>query len=282
MGIKNLYTILNKIGYKPVVSNINKLTNKVIAFDASILLYKYKSDNYQIELIVLLCELLIKNILPVFIFDGSPTPLKKQIKTLKKNELLKKGIECVSNIRLNKREVRRFKKILDCFHILHYTVNYREAEGFCSQLCKNNYVDYVITNDSDVIVYDCPKYIKNFSMERNFFIYEIDKIRLSIKKHMNSQENIDYFDYFVNLGTDYNKTNEVNEVNDTVINNKFMQIYDEFKRPFDIPHLFNEIKLAKMFIKLHIKKYIIKKIDFQGLIKIVLKKNRKPPEIVQS
>ena len=38
-----------------------------------------------------------------------------------------------------------------------------EAETICSYLCKIGFVDYVLTNDSDVLAYGCPMYLSNIN-----------------------------------------------------------------------------------------------------------------------
>ena len=52
-----------------------------------------------------------------------------------------------------------------------------EAEAIASELCRINYVDYVVTEDMDTMAFGCPKLIRTCldkSIKRNDFISIID------------------------------------------------------------------------------------------------------------
>ena len=69
----NCYEALEKIHF-------SKLTNKKLAVDISIYLYKYKLENTLVESIYLMISLFrLHNIIPVFIFDGKPPAEKKEL-----------------------------------------------------------------------------------------------------------------------------------------------------------------------------------------------------------
>ena len=72
-----------------------------------------------------------------------------------KNELEK------STLRLTKDMIDNVKKLLDFmrFHILHMDVG--EGEAIAAELCRIGYVDYVLTEDMDTLVYGTPKLIRN-------------------------------------------------------------------------------------------------------------------------
>jgi len=72
-----------------------------------------------------------------------------------------------------------------------------EAEKLCSLLCHQGYVDAVVTNDIDALVYHCPLMIKEF--DEKLTIIHLDKVLTGLKMN---------FDTFVDLcimcGCDYN------------------------------------------------------------------------------
>jgi hypothetical protein len=87
MGIKFLNQFLrDKCNNSIAKINIADLTNKKIAVDISIYLYKYEATDTLLENIYLMLSIFrYHKIIPVFIFDGKPPP--------EKNELLKKRQE---------------------------------------------------------------------------------------------------------------------------------------------------------------------------------------------
>jgi 5'-3' exonuclease len=83
MGVKGIWPLLKPVGRR---TNLNKISNKVLAIDASIWLYQFvkvlpksgtMSRNYHIVgFFRRICKLLFFNIKPIFIFDGVPPSLK--------------------------------------------------------------------------------------------------------------------------------------------------------------------------------------------------------------
>ena len=86
MGIKFLNQFLrDKCNNSIAKINIADLTNKKIAIDISIYLYKYEGTDSLLESIYLMLSIFRHhNIIPVFIFDGKPPPEKKEL--LKKRQ----------------------------------------------------------------------------------------------------------------------------------------------------------------------------------------------------
>ena len=85
MGVKYLNRLIKtmcKSSLKKI--KLNELSNKKIAIDASIYMYKYKQQGDLIEGIFNMITILQKyNIEPIFIFDGKP-PIEKQDKLLER------------------------------------------------------------------------------------------------------------------------------------------------------------------------------------------------------
>ena len=87
MGIKQLNSFLKQNCKKCIKTlRFNELSNKKIAIDISIYLYKFLEDGNIIDNLHLMIGLFRKyNIIPVFIFDGKPPK--------EKNETIQKRLE---------------------------------------------------------------------------------------------------------------------------------------------------------------------------------------------
>ena len=87
MGIKNLNTLFKKYVKKGIQTKKTKcFTNKVLAIDTSIYLYKfaYNNQNYIKKFLHQILKFWENSITPVYIFDGTP-PIEKH-NTLKKEK----------------------------------------------------------------------------------------------------------------------------------------------------------------------------------------------------
>ena len=106
-----------------------------------------------------------------------------------------------SNTRPTREDIKLLKEMFDHFHIPYVTIDKHEAEGLCAYLNKIGYVDYVLSNDSDIII-SCGKNIiygfkcGNDSLKIRYFS---DIIRLLKFSHQNQLINFAYL-----CGTDYN------------------------------------------------------------------------------
>ena len=80
MGIQYLNTYIKKNTTSDSITKLRfaELSNKVIAIDTSIYLYKFISNNSLLESIYLMITLFKQyNIIPIFVFDGIP-PKEKE------------------------------------------------------------------------------------------------------------------------------------------------------------------------------------------------------------
>ena len=114
------------------------------------------------------------NIEVIFIFDGKPPVQKYEcIKERKKkaqdakekmgeceNVLEKEKLEKTS-IRLTIEMVNDVKKLLNLMGVSYIHLDMGEGEAIAAELCRIGYVDYVLTEDMDTLVYGCPKLIRN-------------------------------------------------------------------------------------------------------------------------
>jgi hypothetical protein len=226
MGVKylNSYLKANCTAKSIQQFPLTKYKNKKFAVDTSIYLYRFLSDDALIENMYLLISLFINyDIIPIFIFDGK-TPIEKSETILQRrldrnkakerynelmalannnnpmckysNELkrLKRSIVSLKNT-----DIRNVKTLMD-----HYGVSYLTSEGeadtLCAELVKTNKVDYCLSDDTDMFLYNCPKILRSISLLHHTVI-EYDTSKVFNELNMSYDE---FCDVMILSGTDYN------------------------------------------------------------------------------
>lgn len=104
------------------------------------------------------------------------------------------------DIKICKEDFEYLKNFLDDMNVPHITAN-GEAEMLCSDLCKSQKVDYVLSSDSDILAYGCPSSIIsiNSQLQNVDVIYHnelLEKLNLTYDE---------FVDLCIMFGTDYNK-----------------------------------------------------------------------------
>ena len=188
MGIKSLTQTIKKFSIDSIENdNLYKLSGKKVAVDASLIIYqqllgnhkilKNKDDkiiNHIIGLFYKIINYMALNIDLIFIFDGRPPENKKKCIQKRKeksfeakaqsqkanNEEDKNKYERLS-IRLTKEMIDDIKLLLNYLGIPYIQLDIGEAEAYASELCRIGYVDYLLSEDMDSLVYGCPKLIRN-------------------------------------------------------------------------------------------------------------------------
>jgi len=187
MGIKSLTQVIKKEcpnGIKH--ENLHNISGKRVAVDASLMIYqqllshhlqrntKGEITNHITGLFYKLVNYISLNIEIIFVFDGKPPVQKYEcIKERKKkaqdakekmgeceNVLEKEKLEKTS-IRLTIEMVNDVKKLINLMGISYIHLDIGEGEAIAAELCRIGYVDYVLTEDMDTLVYGCPKLIRN-------------------------------------------------------------------------------------------------------------------------
>ena len=203
MGIKSLTPSIKKCAPNSIVhDNLYKLSGKRVAVDASLIIYqqllrhqllknkKGEITNHITGLFYKLVNYLSLNIEVIFVFDGKPPDLKQEcIKERKKKQQdAKDKMETCENIeqknelekstlRLTKDMIDNVKKLLDLMGISYIHMDVGEGEAIAAELCRIGYVDYVLTEDMDTLVYGSPKLIRNCldkSLKRKDIVSIID------------------------------------------------------------------------------------------------------------
>lgn len=247
MGSKKLNNLLKKkIKNIKNVNNFDEFIGKKVGIDLSLFICKflYNKDNILEELIKQNLLFNNYNITPYYVFDGmypdekidtinnrknKKSKVNKKIKRLEeiKNEfnkdfkyLIDKNINKLKKrlIYINDDIINTIKLFFNYSNIIYFQFNY-ESDVVLSSLSKYNIIDYVISDDIDLIVYGSKYMLKNFSFKhKSCVIYSKDDIL--------SKLDIDYDQLIILnllLGCDYNekiKNISINDIFNIVYNHK--------------------------------------------------------------
>lgn len=280
---------------------INDLNNKIIGIDGHLIIYQFviamqTIENYpNLHILAILLKAIsyLKiNIIPVFVFDGKAPKIKNKIlNTRKKNKkyALQKLIEIdkdptknIEKIKLLKRTVTiSYKQILEIAEILEILgipciIAPYEADSQLAYMSKNNIIDYVATEDLDLLPFGSKNIIKNFS-KKNMIIINTEKIYEKLSQ-------LQFIDLCILLGCDYISTikgigyniawkliNNYNSI-DNIINNYHKFINGKYKIPSN--YNYKNIRNYFYFPKYKLLDYpiIINKPDIDKLKNILLDK----------
>jgi flap endonuclease-1 len=226
------------------VENLKSFSNKTIAIDASIYIYKFISRNALLENMYLMISILLSNrITPIFVFDGKPPQEKKELlcqrSRLKKeaeakynelkNELKESSdqdktcvlmeMECLKKkfIRIKDGDMRSVKSLISAFGLSYYTAK-GEADKLCVYLVKSGEAWACLSDDMDMFIYGCPRVLRHISLVKHTVIlYDLDKMLVELNLSFANFKTI-----AILSGTDYN-------INDKITLYDSIHLYDNFK-----------------------------------------------------
>ena len=228
MGIKNFMKIIQKYSPDAITYNkINQYQNKILAIDANLMIYKMifaiRKNGYDLKngdiIVTHLHSTLQKikgfikyNILPVFVFDGMAPQIKKA--TLQKRKEFQIYMEQKYYKAVTQDEKKKYyfmkskitlQEILDVMELIKlfgYPIIEapEEADSQLADLIKNKKVDYIVTDDLDILVFGGHKVLKNFTVSDMKKIQEID---LNIFKKETKLNQKQIVDLAILLGCDY-------------------------------------------------------------------------------
>lgn len=200
MGIKNLSKLLLK--YAPnSISYIksDQLSGSTVAIDANLFIYRsvfairrgmgkdiehtidkktFKVTHIYIMFIRLFGFINMK-ILPVFVFDSSYSYLKD--KTMNKRAILRKDLKDKYMNATSNKERRKYYHVSedithreygDIINLIQlfgfpYIIAPEESDSQCAYMINSGLVDYVISDDMDMLAFGCNKIIRRFSTSHN-------------------------------------------------------------------------------------------------------------------
>ena len=231
MGIKGLLKIISDNTEDCIIKrDISFYRGKIIAVDASIILYKFviairnngydyinregESSSHIYALFLKTLNFLKYGIKPIFVFDGQPPILKKKIidyrKNIKNNAKLKLKLADNTNdkikyfkksVEIKKYHINECKELLNVLKI-PYIVAPGEADAHCSLLAKKCIVWGVYTEDMDILTFGSPRIIKNLS-SKNKKVIEINLYKIIEKLGITYNQ---FIDICILLGCDYCNT----------------------------------------------------------------------------
>jgi flap endonuclease-1 len=188
MGIKSLTKTIQKESPNSILhENIYKLSGKRVAVDASLIIYQQllnnskgklfrtsqgKITNHITGLFYKIMNYISLNITLIFVFDGKPPDNKQECIKGRKEKSEKAKELCVkatteeeknkyekASIRVTKEMINDVKQLLTLMGVSYIHPN-GEGEAYASELCRIGYVDYVLSEDMDSLVYGCPRLIR--------------------------------------------------------------------------------------------------------------------------
>ena len=250
MGIKNLLTIL-KTYIPEAISPIklNDIKNKIVGIDANLILYQFiialqkikENENIHILAILLKSLSYLKmNIIPVYVFDNKASKLKSNIINIRNKikldaieKLKKKDINEIEQLKLLKRTVRiTYKEILEIIEILEllgipYIIAPEEADTQLAYMSNNKIIDYVITEDLDLLPFKAKNIIKNFGKKDMFIINSniiFKKIKYSEFVDLCILLGCDYIDKIKGIGykTAWKLINKYHSIDNIIKENKYV------------------------------------------------------------
>ena len=276
MGIKGLTQLIKQKSPDSIEHiNLHNLRDKRIAIDTSIFLYKslinvrYKGDylrNKSGKIISHIQGIYLKTIqylslgiTPIYIFDGKPPIEKKECiqdrnkkaneckeKLELTNDLIKKQSLEKSSIRIKKEYIDDLKHLFNLMGISYIHPD-GEAEAYASELCRIGYVDAVVTEDMDTLVYGCPLMIRKCidkSVKRSDIITRINLKKLLSDLEMNMNEFIDlcilcgcdYCPTIPKIGTirAYQKIKQYKSIKNYIESDKSINVSEIFKEKYPL------------------------------------------------
>jgi flap endonuclease-1 len=271
MGIKSLTQSIKKCAPDSIVhDNLYKLTGKRVAVDASLIIYqqllrhqllknkKGEITNHITGLFYKLTNYLSLNIEVIFVFDGKPPDLKQECIKVRKKKVqdAKDKMESCENIeqknelekstlRLTKDMIDNVKKLLNLMGISYIHMDVGEGEAIAAELCRIGYVDYVLTEDMDTLVYGSPKLIRNCldkSLKRKDIVSIIDYNEMMKGFEMTDEQ---FVKFCILCGCDY-CTNVPKVGNTTALkmikkHNTIENIIEEYKNKYEFPEGYAEL-----------------------------------------
>ena len=222
MGVKNLYKFIQKYAPNSIDNiKINKLYNKKIGIDANHFIHKLtmairfkkdiKNDNIIVTHIYSLMVRLIyfkkNNIKAIFVFDNEAPDIKQKTMKIRKEK-------CELNEKKYGYKQLSYEELLDCKNLINIfgfpiIESKCEADNQLVYLINNKFIDYIISDDLDILVFGGTRIIKNFTIaeQKSKSSNEIEKnmILLNLNNILDESEltRKQFIELSVLLGNDY-------------------------------------------------------------------------------
>lgn len=195
MGVRYLHSVLVQTCSKSAIHKINirELSNKTIAVDISIYMYKFLGENTLVESTIYMLSIFRKyGVYPIFVFDGKPPPEKKRI--IQERQIRKKQAEEKYTValllgdseemktlqkqvvRINENHTQLIKDLVVAFGA-KYCVAEGEADEVCAKLVLSGEAWGCLSEDMDMFLYGCPRILRQFSLfNESMVIHDLPRI----------------------------------------------------------------------------------------------------------
>lgn len=261
MGIKNLMVIIKRFSPNSISNKkINDYKNKILAIDANLMIYKMifaiRKNGYDLKndntIVTHIYSLMLKllgfvkyNITPIFVFDGMPPKIKEE--TLKKRDKFKEIMQQKYYKAVTQDEKKKYyfmksnisyEEILDCKELIDifgftWIDSPEEADSQLAELSKKNKIDYIVTDDLDILIFGGKKILKNFTIAEKKKMQEID---LSVLLNELNFTQSQLIDLGILLGCDYcPATKGIGTIGAYNLMKTFGSIDDIVKRKMKLP-----------------------------------------------
>lgn len=238
MGIKGLQKLIDEIAPSAISRrNITYYCGKVIAIDASVLLYQFMTTivsadgspltnaegevtSHLVGILSRVGRMIAAGIKPVFVFDGKPPEDKKDELSRRKaaRESAKASLEeallqgdTEKAQKLAKRTVRvtpthsqQALTLLQYLGIPCISAE-SEAEAQCVALAKAGLVDAVASSDLDVLAFGCPLMVRNLANSADPEVVEINLEKVLLEAKLSHES---FVDLCILCGCDYTSSIE--------------------------------------------------------------------------
>lgn len=245
MGIKDCRTFLNDCGIViNNLDKLRGSTIAIDALTYIVRIYKFNNILIWKQKFVEIFKVFENfNIKIILVIDGFDKPKEKTINIERKNNiehiknqiyLCERQIDSYKKLsflgKMDESKNKEYKKLIceikkmkiyiklpkrdEIEELIKYLLLYKfilvrsegEAEATCCKMYNDNVVDYILSEDSDVLLYPIDKYLTRFNVSNN-------SLKLVYKEEVSLKNKIPYnlFFYFCCLcGTDYNDVENVN------------------------------------------------------------------------
>ena len=305
MGIKGLKTVIKEY-FKPV--NFKELKGSKICIDTSIFMYKFRyvfdTDDFHIlGFLHKTIELLELGLVPVFVFDGKPPDAKKDVlkkRSEQKNKLKERisilretidetiddGIEGEAVEIKTLEQITKLEKNLMNINPSHYSdikellgyigipfyESVSEAEETCAVLQKKGLVDYILTEDTDVLTFGGSNVIFKNGTNYSLAVLEDILTGLDFSYH-------EFIDFCILCGCDYTCTvPKVGPITALKFIREFKRIEDIDFKKFVVPSSFDYQLARSLFVQneeytLSVSSFEINKLNLNGLTSFLVRWN---------
>ena len=230
MGVKNLFKLISEYAPNSITKkNIKEYNGKYIVLDASMIIYQYviairssgsdlqntegKMTSHILGVLSKTFLLLNNDILPIFVFDGTPPELKKDTLKIRK-EIKKKNLAKLEatedkedqikyfkrSVSITQNQIQEVKDILKLFGIPIIESN-TEADPLCANLVSKGLAYGVSSEDMDLLAFGCSRLIRSLSSKKKAI--EINLQTLLEEMQINQDQLVDLC---ILLGCDYCET----------------------------------------------------------------------------